>query len=149
MKYVGSCHCNTVTVTFETDKSPEELGVRTCQCTFCRAHGAANISDRDGRVHIDCAESDIVRYCFALKTADFLICRTCGVYFLAAIGEGDHLFSTLNTNGLAMAAFVGVAETPMVYDAEDDNARIDRRHLKWTPTTFSDKALSASYFGPH
>ncbi|HXI85828.1 MAG TPA: hypothetical protein VNH64_00105 [Parvularculaceae bacterium] len=149
MKHSGSCHCGKVKISFETEKAPETLGVRTCQCVFCRRHGALNISDPDGGALIEAQADDLVRYRFALKTSDFLICRHCGVYFAAVIGEKSNIRSTINVAGLAMTAFLDLEEAPMEFGAETTEARIARRFERWTPTRFSDAALSASYFGPH
>jgi len=79
MKYDGACHCGKLKASFETQKTPTALGVRTCHCAFCRRHGAVNISDPEGETVIVGASGDIVRYRFALRTADFLYCRHCGV----------------------------------------------------------------------
>jgi len=149
MIYSGSCHCGKLKASFETQKTPQELGVRTCQCDFCRRHGAVNISDPDGLTTIDAAEADVLRYRFALRAADFLICKGCGVYIAAVIGEGATIRSTINVVGLRMKEFLEIDEQPMQYGAEDTAARVDRRHQKWTPTRFTDAALNASFFGPH
>ncbi len=149
MRLTGQCHCGNVKATFDSQKTPQELGVRTCQCAFCRAHGAVNISDPDGLTTIDGADADINRYTFALRTADFLICKTCGVYVAAVMGEGERIVSTLNIAGLRIKAFDGVGEAPMDYDAETTASRIDRRYTKWTPTKFLDPELACSNFGPH
>lgn len=145
----GQCHCGKVKASFETQKTPAALGVRTCQCAFCRAHGAVNISDPEGLTVIDAAPDDLNRYRFALKTSDFLICRHCGVYIAAVMGEGEKIVSTLNVAGLRMAEFLDIEEAPMEYGAETTEERIARRYAKWTPTRFSDPALATSYFGPH
>ena len=149
MNYSGQCHCGKVKASFETQKTPQELGVRTCQCDFCRRHGAINISDPDGTILIEAAAEDVNRYRFALRTADFLTCRTCGVYIAAAMGEGERIVSTVNVVGLRMEAFSGVEEAPMEYGAETTEARIARRFAKWTPTKFADAGLASSNFGPH
>jgi hypothetical protein len=149
MNFPGSCHCGALKASFETRKTPLELGVRTCQCDFCRRHGAINISDPEGEVVIDAKAEDLIRYRFALRTADFLICRHCGVYIAAVTGEGDRIRSTLNVSGLRMAEFLGVPEAPMDYGAETTETRLARRAAKWTPTRFTDKDLNSSCFGPH
>ncbi|MEE2691604.1 MAG: aldehyde-activating protein [Pseudomonadota bacterium] len=149
MIYTGSCHCGRLKASFESQKTPQSLGVRTCQCEFCRRVGAVNISDPDGAVVIEGAERDMRRYRFALKTADFLICRECGVYIAAVTGEKDNIRSTLNVAGLRIKDFLGVEEAPMQYGAEDAASRVARRAAKWTPTRFTDAGLNASYFGPH
>lgn len=149
MKYSGQCHCGKLKASFATRKSPQELGVRTCQCEFCRRVGAINISDPEGEVVIDASSGDIVRYRFALRTADFLICRHCGVYGAAVIGEGENIRSTINVAGLRMKEFLGIEEAPMHYGAETAETRVARRAEKWTPTRFVDKQLNSSCFGPH
>lgn len=149
MIHTGACHCGNLKASFETRRTPRELGVRTCQCDFCRRVGALNISDPAGAVVIDAKAADVLRYRFALRTADFLICRRCGVYIAAATGEGAAIRSTLNVAGLRIVEFLSVSEAPMEYGAEDAAARIARRAAKWTPTRFADKDLAASFFGPH
>lgn len=149
MTYYGSCHCGKLKASFETQKSPQQLGVRTCQCEFCRRHGAVNISDPEGEVVIDAAEADVIRYRFALRTADFIICKYCGVYIAAVVGEGASIRSTINVVGLRVKEFLDIEEAPMQYGAEDAAARVERRHQKWTSTRFTDPALAASYFGPN
>ncbi|MBT8473259.1 MAG: hypothetical protein HKP25_14325 [Marinicaulis sp.] len=108
-----------------------------------------NISDPKGLTTIDCAEADVNRYVFALRTAEFLTCKTCGVYIAAVMGEGDRIVSTLNIAGLRMEAFFNVDEAPMDYGQEATEERIGRRYAKWTPTKFTNAALAASNFGPH
>lgn len=149
MHYNGQCHCGKLKASFETQKTPQELGVRTCQCVFCRRHGAINISDTDGIATIDALASNVNRYRFALRTADFLTCKICGVYIAAVMGEGDNIRSTLNVVGLRMEDFLSVDEAPMEYGAETTEDRIARRMQKWMPTRFSDPELNTSYFGPH
>lgn len=149
MRYFGQCHCGRVKASFDTEKTPQELGVRTCQCDFCRRQGAVNISDPGGAITIDCAPDDIERYRFALKTADFLICRTCGTYVAAVMGEGERIVSTINVAGLRMTDFLAVEEAPADYGAETTQDRIARRFEKWTPTRFTHNQLAASNFGPH
>lgn len=149
MIHSGQCHCGTLKASFETQKAPAELGVRTCQCEFCRRVGAVNISDPEGEVIIDASPDDLTRYRFAMKTADFLICRHCGVYIAAVIGESPDIRSTINVAGLRMKEFLAIEEAPMEYGAESGVDRIARRFIKWTPTRFADPVLNSSCFGPH
>jgi hypothetical protein len=149
MKYSGQCHCGNLKASFETQKTPRALGVRTCQCEFCRRVGAINISDPEGEFIIDAKADDLIRYRFALRTADFLLCRQCGVYIAAVTGAAPDFRSTLNVAGLRMTAFLSIEEAPMQYGAETAEARVARRAAKWTPTRFTDKDLNSSHFGPH
>src|ERR1700757_4082953 len=94
----GSCHCGAVTFSFETTLPRSQWSVRACQCGFCRAHGARTTSDPAGRLtfHVGAAEA-LQRYQFGLKTADFLICRRCGVYVGAQIETAQGAFGIVNT----------------------------------------------------
>ncbi|MEM8770966.1 MAG: hypothetical protein AAGD92_04865 [Pseudomonadota bacterium] len=98
---------------------------------------------------IDGRDEGVERYQFGLRTADFLICKTCGTYIAAVIGEGPNIRSTLNVAGLLMTEFLSVEEAPMDYDEETTDIRIARRFEKWTPTQFTDPALASANFGPH
>ncbi len=149
MLHSGQCHCGKLKASLETRRTPQELGVRTCQCEFCRRVGAVNISDPEGEVVIDAKAGDIRRYRFALRTADFLLCHECGVYVAAAIGAGANIRSTINVAGLRMTAFLSIEEQKMQYGAEDAAVRVMRRVDKWTPTRFTDAALQSSHFGSH
>ncbi|MEL6213778.1 MAG: aldehyde-activating protein [Pseudomonadota bacterium] len=152
MLFHGHCHCGKLKVAFQSEKTPHDIGVRTCQCAFCRSHGAVNVSDPAGFITIDAWADDMTRYRFGLMTADFLICRHCGVYCVAAMSghdadKGAQIYATINIAGLAMSEFADLEEAPMDYAAETTDARIERRYKKWTPTRFTDAALNAATFG--
>jgi len=149
MRYAGQCHCGKLKASFETQKTPHDLGVRACQCAFCRRHGAVNVTDPEGAAIIDAFTDDVERYRFSFRTGDFLFCRRCGVYIAAVMGEGEAIRASLNVAGLRMEAFLSAPEAPATYGAETTEARIARRLKQWTPTRFLDPALDASYYGPH
>lgn len=46
--YEGQCHCGNLQLRFESAIAPENLPLRACQCSFCRAHGALTVSDPAG-----------------------------------------------------------------------------------------------------
>src|SRR5688572_31377021 len=104
--YPGGCHCNNVTIRLESDKTPLELGLRTDTCSFCNKHHALYTSDPSGALHIAVREADLVeRYRFGTKTADFLLCRACGVFVAAYMPEPS--LAVINVNALeARAAFL-------------------------------------------
>src|SRR5947209_576321 len=74
----GGCHCGNATIRFETAKAPTDFQPRACQCSFCRMHGTRTASDPAGRLHLSVRNPGLLsRYRFSLKTADYLVCRTC------------------------------------------------------------------------
>ena len=132
--FEGSCHCGGIRVRFETAKAPDALEVRTCQCAFCRRHGARAVSDPEGSMTVTAEAGREARaYRFGLGITDFLICPDCGCYVAAVMNEGDKTYGIVNIRMLADEAAFSTAETPRVYDAEDAEARLARRRAAWTP----------------
>ncbi len=130
----GRCHCGNITLVYETAVAPAETEVRACACGFCRRHGALSVSDPQGRLRIAVADPQrLIRYRFALGTADFLICADCGVYAAAVLAEGDAAWAVLNLNLLDARADFTRAPRVADYDREDAAARVGRRKAKWTP----------------
>jgi hypothetical protein len=132
----GSCHCHALTVALETAREPSALPVRVCGCTFCARHRPCYTTDPSGHVTIRAgSEADLVRYRFGLRLADFLICRTCGV-FVAALEPGSPGRAVVNLAVLDRAReFTGEPTQFTAYDAEDVTARTARRARGWTPAT--------------
>ena len=77
-------------------------------------------------------ESQVQRYRFGLKTADFLVCRTCGTYIAAVLTTSRGAFATVNINAMQDAVDVREAE-PMSYEGEAHTERLRRRERNWTP----------------
>ena len=134
--FTGHCHCGAIGFRYATAVTPAEWSVRACQCRFCRMHDALSTSDPDGRLTFDVDDPEqLQRYRFALQTADFLLCRRCGVYIGAIIEIDGETFGIINTHALddtpADIAPVGAIS----YDGEDVAGRIGRRAERWTPVT--------------
>ncbi len=136
MRYAmkGSCHCGGLDFRFETDKPPVALGLRACGCGFCRRHGMRATSDAEGKVVFRLAEpAKLLRYRFGLATADYLICRGCGVYVGAVMSDPAGDRGIINVNCLDQAPAFGSDAKQMSYDDEDEPARRARRRALWTP----------------
>jgi len=132
--YAGNCHCGAIGWEFRTDIEPSQWAVRSCQCSFCRTHGARCTSDPAGGVDIRGREAGaLVRYRFGLETADFLVCGKCGVYIGAMMESPDGAYATLNLNALETPVGVQWDPTPISYDDEGSDDRVARRAVRWTP----------------
>ena len=128
MIQAGQCHCGAIRIELETEK---RLEPRACQCSFCRKHGARSVSDPDGRAILTLGIEPI-RYRFASKAADYVICPSCGVY-LGALAEIDGaVFATLNLNAFD-DPHPELAAAPVSYDGESAEAKVRRRRERWTP----------------
>jgi hypothetical protein len=134
----GSCHCGAITVQLDTRVAPGELPVRVCGCTFCRKHRPRYTSDPAGHATISLAREDSAsRYRFGLQLADFLVCRTCGVFVAAFEPAGR---AVINLEVLVRADELTAAPTLLtVYDSEDAAARTARRARNWTPATLTHR----------
>ena len=134
--YEGSCHCGAIGFTYRTSIKPEQWSIRACQCSFCRAHDALSTSDPAGQIAFAAARPELLqKYRFGLKTADFLLCRECGVYIGAVIASAGATFGIVNVHALQEAPANLAAPAPISYDDEDVDGRVSRREDRWTPVT--------------
>lgn len=132
--YVGSCHCGAIGFTYRTEREPPAWSIRACQCRFCRAHQALSTSDPAGGIEFAAAHADLLgRYRFGERTADFLICRRCGVYIGALIETARGKFGIINVNALQAMPAGLPAPVAMEYGAESREQRIARRESRWSP----------------
>jgi hypothetical protein len=136
MKYQGGCHCGNLRIEFETSLNPAEIELRACQCTFCRKHGSLAVTDPAGHLAIRAAHGkDFGRYTFGLRTAEFVICETCGVYVAAVtIGESEPRGIAI-VNCLDDGRRFTSAPIAVDYDVESRDQRLERRRRRWTPVT--------------
>jgi hypothetical protein len=133
---VGGCHCGNISYVFDANASVEALGLRACQCSFCRAHGARTTSDPNGAMRIRVRDRDkLQRYRFGLKTADFLICRACGVFVGALMEESGRSYLTVNANTFKPPPAYDIIAPAKDFGAEDATSRTARRSAIWTPVT--------------
>jgi hypothetical protein len=136
MKYSGGCHCGDLQIEFETRLNPAEIELRACQCTFCRKHGSLAATDPAGHLAVRAAPGkSFGRYAFGLRTAEYLICQTCGVYVAAVtIGESEPRGIAI-VNCLDDRLQFASAPIAVDYDAESPKERMERRRWRWTPVT--------------
>ena len=132
--YEGSCHCGAIGWTYRTALAPSRWPVRSCQCSFCRRHATRCTSDPAGSAEFSIADREALhRYRFGLGTAEFLMCRRCGVYIGAWTDGPGGRFATLNLNALKTPIEGVPAPAPTFYDSEDREGRVRRREQRWTP----------------
>jgi hypothetical protein len=136
MEHRGGCHCGNITLTLRLARPPRETPLRACACTFCRAHGTRTAADPDGSAEIAAGDLSLVEfYRFGSKTADYVLCRRCGVYVGAVCDTAAGTRAVINVNALndreAFTAMPSVND----YDSETTDARLVRRAVRWMPAT--------------
>jgi hypothetical protein len=140
-RLTGSCHCGNLALAFETRRRPGEIAVRACGCSFCRCHGVRAVSDPAERIEIVVHDpSQLSRYRFGPGTAQFLVCRTCGVYVGAVMAEAGSDYATLNINALRTPEVFTKVAVPVSYDRESAAQRRARRRSGWTPATVVERS---------
>ena len=101
---------------------------------YRRAFGAIEIARQatpDGSVVFRIRDPAAVsRYRFGLRTADFLVCRACGIYVGAVMERAGRQWAIVN---LRASEFYDVPVAAVSYDAENEAGRFDRRRTRWTP----------------
>ena len=135
-RITGGCHCGNVSFVFEASAPLDRLGLRACQCSFCRAHGARTTSDPEGTFALAVRDDGkLQRYRFGLNTADFLICRDCGAFIGALMMEGGRAYITVNANTFQPPPPYDIPGVAHDFGGEDVSGRTARRAAKWTPVT--------------
>lgn len=132
----GSCHCGAIGFSYECSSDPATWSVRACQCRFCQSHDALSTSDPTAQIEFVSEDaSQLGRYRFGLMTADFLLCRTCGIYIGAVIDTDKGLFGIINTHALQPQPGNLARPLPVSYDGEASGDRVARREERWSPVS--------------
>src|SRR6202020_1472969 len=94
----GGCHCGNLRLRVTMSTPPADTPIRSCACSFCRSHGTRTLSDPAGQAEILASDGSIVqRYRFGSRTADYLLCRSCGVYLGAMCETPSGPRAVINT----------------------------------------------------
>ncbi len=133
--YAGSCHCGSLAIRLESDKTPEQMRIGRCGCSFCRRHGARTMGDPAGSVEFGCQPGSLVRYRFGLGITDYLLCARCGTYVGAVMEDKDGPIGIVNVNALDIRDAFDPAPALHHYDGEDEPQRRRRRRKFWMKAT--------------
>jgi hypothetical protein len=133
-EYVARCHCGALSACYRTALPACNWHIRACQCSFCRTHAALSTSDPAGLLTYSCSQPELLqRYRFGTRSAEFLICRACGVYLGAQIMSDRKRFGILNIRALMHIPPNLPDAEPMDYKDETAEIRRSRRESRWTP----------------
>lgn len=129
----GRCHCGSLKVEYSCPDAPEHITPRACGCSFCTRHGAQWTSSTHGRLRIRGDVNAHHAYRFGTATADFHICRNCGVV-LAATSEIDgRLYAVVNLAVMDPSADSYAGASTSNFDDEALDDRLQRRASRWIP----------------
>jgi hypothetical protein len=129
--YRGACHCGAVRGEYQTD-APVRL--RRDGCSFCNRHGVKSTSDPNATLRIE-SDVKLIRYRFGHKSADFLICPTCGTYVGTCMESARGPIGVMNVVGLDIAELRDEPAELSSLEGETPAARVERRMARWSPLT--------------
>jgi hypothetical protein len=135
----GSCHCGRLRTEFSTNQNPSDFTPRACDCSFCRKHGAAYVSDPAGRLLVLARHGALRKYRQGSNTADFLLCGQCGVLVAVTFEHADRVYGAVNIGCLdGTTGFMApVPASPQMLGAEEKASR-------WLKLWIPDVALNAA-----
>jgi hypothetical protein len=136
MDHSGGCHCGNIHVRLRLSKSPQQTPLRACACSFCRAHMTRTVADIAGHFTLSAGDWSLVEpYRFGSRTADYMVCRRCGVYVAAICETVAGPRAVVNINCLTDRASFTQQPNATNYDGETEATRLSRRATHWMPAT--------------
>jgi hypothetical protein len=126
LRVFGGCHCGNLRIEARLTGAPESYNPRECDCEFCRKHGAAYVSDPQGKLSIVVSDpAALTRYRQGNALAEMLICRQCGVLAGALFAADGQLFGAVNVQALEGAHTFGArqAVSPRKLNASEKTRR--------------------------
>jgi hypothetical protein len=136
----GGCHCGNILMELTLTRAPDSYRPRACDCSFCRKHGAAYVSDPHGSLHIGVRdEHEVARYRQGSGQAQLLLCRRCGVLVAAVLDHDGRLYAAVNARAIDAAVLFGAEQSvsPQSLSGEDKVKR-------WQGIWFSNVSCSAA-----
>lgn len=136
----GGCHCGNIRVELDLTQEPEQYRPRACDCSFCRKHGAAYVSDPKGTLRIGVRDAhEVARYRQGSGQAELLLCRRCGVLAGAVLNRDGHLYAAVNARAIDAQVDFGTEQTvsPQSLSGEE---KVKRWQVLW----FSNVSIDAS-----
>jgi hypothetical protein len=127
----GRCHCGNIAFRF-TRPDAERVPARACTCTFCTRHGGVWTSHPQGVLRVQLAhDEDVSRYTFGTGTAEFLVCRHCGVVPVVTSAVQGRLYAVVNVNCCEALPPERLERATVSFDDEDEPVRLARRARGW------------------
>ncbi|HEX4389240.1 MAG TPA: hypothetical protein VH109_11495 [Steroidobacteraceae bacterium] len=132
MTLEGGCHCGNVRLTLSGVPEGPALVARECGCSFCVKHGGLWASVPGASLVVAVAHpSEVHAYTFGTKSADFHVCRICGVVPLVTSLIDSHLYALVSVRALAGIAAASLERRAADFEGEGMPERLARRAGSW------------------
>lgn len=130
----GRCHCGNIAITLAWPESGTTIPARACGCDFCRKHSAVWTSRSDAPFSLSVKDTGkAMAYRFGTGTADFHICKTCGVTPIATCEMEGRRYAVVNVNVFEKISRNDLSESPTDFEGETIDDRLARRKRNWSP----------------
>jgi len=95
----GGCHCGRIALEMTLSKPASQLTPRACDCSFCRKHGAAWLSDAAGSLRVRFRGEPLV-YRQGSAQAEFIACAHCAVLVMVRYEHDKRVHAAVNVRAL-------------------------------------------------
>ena len=130
----GGCHCGNITYDLYWPGDRLDVAVRACSCDFCTMHGGTYTSHTQADLVATIKDaSEVSKYQFGTRTADFYVCSRCGAVPFVTSEIDDHLYAVVNVNTLRGVDVSELEHTVSDFDGESTGGRLERRSRTWIP----------------
>ena len=130
----GSCHCGNISFKLAWEPEPTHIPARACTCSFCTKHGGVWTSNPTGSLEVRVREpSQVHKYSFGTKTAEFHICTGCGIVPVVTSRIAGHLYAVVSVNAFENVEPGLLQHASASFDTEDESTRLARRARNWIP----------------
>jgi hypothetical protein len=134
---LGGCDCGNLSVEMELSEPFDSYRPRACDCSFCRKHAAAYVSDPKGSLLIKVRQTELLgRYRQGSGTAECLLCARCGVLIGVSYQEGELCYAAVNVHAIGDGMTFG---SPTVVSPKA--LAVDERVRRWKQIWFSNVRL--------
>lgn len=132
MNIQGSCHCGNVSFELRWEPDPAEIPARACGCSFCVKHGGVWTSNPAASLRVKVRTPALLeKYAFGTRTADFHVCRRCGVVPLVTSDIDGRTYAVVSVNAFNNVDRSMLRVAPMSFEGEETSSRLDRRKRNW------------------
>ena len=136
----GQCHCGNIRFDMQLTREPASYAPRACDCDFCRQHGAAYLSDPRGKLAIRIRDqAGVSRYRQGSGTAEFVLCRHCGVLVAVTCLQDGYLYAAVNSRAVASGRADFAAQVPV----SPKTLSVEQKLERWTANWFADVTIDA------
>ncbi len=134
MRIQGGCHCGNLTFVLEWRPEPEFIPARACDCSFCVKHGGLWTSCPQGSLTVRVRDPGAVSvYAFGTRTAEFHVCRGCGVVPVVTSQIEGTLYAVVSVHAFEGVDPALIRTAPAHFGEETEAVRLKRRARGWIP----------------